>query len=152
MTRISVVGLRTVIIHIIIAIITVKEAEIFGRLSWGRHRELHASLREGLLLFSVVDKESDLTETKAEAWSGGVRGEGRGPWDGEPDARVHISALLLRFLKCKMMMVSLASKGFCGGSQMSLSSCESGVWEWLPLVPPQQRSLQQLLEAAAGGR
>lgn len=77
--------------------------------------------------------------------------EGCRAWVGEPDAWVHTSALPLWFLKRKMRMVSSASKGFCG-SQMNLSSCESGVCEQLPLVPPQQRSLQQLLEATAGGR
>lgn len=75
MTRISVVGLRTVVI--IVGLI-MKEAEIFGRLSWGRHGGLHASLREGLQLFSVADKEPDPREAEAEAWSGAAMGEGPG--------------------------------------------------------------------------
>lgn len=75
MTRISVVGLRTVIITVGLIM---KEAEISGRLAWGRHGELPASLREGLQLSSVVDREPDPREAEAEAWSGAATGEGRG--------------------------------------------------------------------------
>lgn len=116
MTRISAVGLRTVIINIII-----KGAEIFRRSSWGRHRELHAPSEEGLLLFSVVDMESDPREAAAEAWIGAAKGVG---W-GARCRGSHLSPAPLVAQKQNEDGI-ICFKGVRWGDPMNLSSREKG--------------------------